>query len=165
MNLFKERVLGRKIEKYNKKRKQKNPFLQKIKMISAGKALAPRGGPASRITLSSHASHSHHTRHTLISRITLSSHASHSGACLTHRMQNLCKPVHNPCILHSVESHAKHSETSHAKHSVECAQLCRDVSECSECTAVHTPRSVLHEMSQKGARECLMQHTECTRMH
>ena len=54
-------------------------------------------------------SHSHHTHHTLITRITLSSHASHSGACLTHhtlitrlthRMQNLCKPVHKLCILH-----------------------------------------------------------------
>jgi len=36
--LFQKRVLDRKIEK------QKNSFLQKIKMMAAGKALAPRGG-------------------------------------------------------------------------------------------------------------------------
>jgi hypothetical protein len=40
---FQKRVLDRKIEKVEN-RKQKNSFLQKIKMISAGKALAPRGG-------------------------------------------------------------------------------------------------------------------------
>jgi len=43
---FQKRVLNRRIEKVKKVKKMKTAqkFLQKIKMISAGKALAPHGG-------------------------------------------------------------------------------------------------------------------------
>ena len=85
-----------------------------------------------------------------------------------------CAPVHSVCCIRNSRVHSvccirpnafectlcvtsgtleRLSETSHAKHSVEYAQLCTLSTLRHLCTAVHTPRSVLHEMSQSVLHE------------